>query len=121
MDGSPGPAGETRAGSPAGAGAEGWAGRGRWAGPETAALGLTLALAWRAAAGEPCVGTSRGCLPASRRLEPQAAWLTWARLSATRRRGGRRVAGTSLGPASLGDRALLTLTRPLLCHLTTPY
>lgn len=28
-----------------------------------AALGLTLALAWRAAAGEPCVGTSWGCSP----------------------------------------------------------
>lgn len=61
------PEGESRARSPAGAGAEGWAGRGRWAGPETAALGLTLALAWRAAAGEPCVGTSRGCLPAAQR------------------------------------------------------
>lgn len=56
---------QSRAGSPAGAGIEGWAGCGRWAGPGTAALGLTLALAWRAAAGEPCVGTSRGSPPAS--------------------------------------------------------
>lgn len=51
--------------SRAGAGAEGWAGRGRWAGPETLALGLALALAWRAAAREPCVGMSQG-LPARR-------------------------------------------------------
>lgn len=61
----------SRAGSPAGAGAEGWAGCGRWAGPETAALGLTLALAWHAAVREPCVGMSRGSPPAS--LEKGAA------------------------------------------------
>lgn len=36
---------QSRVGSPAGAGTEGWAGCGRWAGPETTALGLTLALA----------------------------------------------------------------------------
>lgn len=45
----------------------GWAGRGWWAGPETATLGLLLAWAWREAAGELCVGTSWGCLPATPR------------------------------------------------------
>lgn len=55
--------------SRAGAGAEGWAGRGRWAGPETLALGLALALAWRAAAREPCVGMSQGCPPAAPETE----------------------------------------------------
>lgn len=54
-----------RVGSCTGAGAEGWAGRGRWAGPKTPALGLALALVWRAAAGEPCVGMSQGCPPAA--------------------------------------------------------
>ena len=53
----------------AGAGAEGWEGSGRWAGPETSALGLALALAWRAAAREPCVGMSQGCPPAAPETE----------------------------------------------------
>ena len=53
----------------AGAGAEGWEGRGRWAGPETPAVGLALALAWRAATREPCVGMSQGCPPAAPETE----------------------------------------------------
>lgn len=50
------------------------AGRGWWAGPETATLGLFLAWAWRAAAGELCVGTSWGCLPAIPRH--RSSWQT---------------------------------------------
>lgn len=88
----------------------GWAGRGWWAGPETATLGLLLAWAWREAAGELCVGTSWGCLPATPSSgELWTDWLTWVLLShggrAPEDKEGSRGAQTSWGPkASPRDR-----------------
>lgn len=75
------PPGRLRTGSPAGAGALGWAGRGWWAGPETAALGWL----WHWL-GVPPPGSRVQARPGTARApllkqEPQAGWLTWAGLS----------------------------------------
>jgi hypothetical protein len=99
--------GEPRASFPTGAGVLGRAGCGWWAGPETATLGLGLALAWRAAAGELCVGMSQGRPPATpetgatgRLFHPGPAL---------------RAAGTSRGPEARPEDRELTC-RPLSIH-----
>ena len=83
--------------------------------PCDSALGLALALAWSAAAGEPCTGTSQGCPPAT----PEAGAL--GRLSALRSEAGGRVAEASLGrkPAQRTESPS-ALTRLLSVCPTTP-
>lgn len=76
--------------------------------PQTPVLGLALALAWRAAAKEPCVGTSRGCPPACPRDrscgQTGSPALTLRAVQGGRLQGGRGLPGPE---ASLRDRERL--------------